>query len=180
MHLTLKAKVILLALVPVTSSRWCSAPRRRGCCRIWLLMKWPRPVSVCCRRNAASSSTTSRSHWARLRGSTMAPRKATWPGANRPSPSSRRSSTAPTATSSATTPTWCACSVATARWMSARAWPSGTTRTVCTSTVSWSTNRFVEKVHGLVRQIVEMTGQLTELVGQVSEQAQRSEQAMGQ
>jgi len=46
--------------------------------------------------------------------------------------------------------------------------------------VSWSTNRFVEKVHGLVRQIVEMTGQLTELVGQVSEQAQRSEQAMGQ
>ena len=43
-----------------------------------------------------------------------------------------------------------------------------------------SFNRFVEKVHGLVRQIVEMTGQLTELVGQVSEQAQRSEQAMGQ
>ena len=31
-----------------------------------------------------------------------------------------------------------------------------------------SFNRFVEKVHGLVRQIVEMTGQLTELVGQVS------------
>ncbi len=43
-----------------------------------------------------------------------------------------------------------------------------------------SFNRFVEKVHGLVRQIVEMTGQLTELVGQVSEQTQRSEQAMGQ
>ncbi|MGF0337645.1 chemotaxis protein [Ectopseudomonas toyotomiensis] len=43
-----------------------------------------------------------------------------------------------------------------------------------------SFNRFVEKVHGLVRQIVEMTGQLTELVSQVSEQAQRSEQAMGQ
>ena len=43
-----------------------------------------------------------------------------------------------------------------------------------------SFNRFVEKVHGLVRQIVEMTGQLTELVGQVSEQAQRSEQAMSQ
>ncbi|NMY18581.1 HAMP domain-containing protein [Pseudomonas sp. WS 5019] len=43
-----------------------------------------------------------------------------------------------------------------------------------------SFNPFVEKVHGLVRQIVEMTGQLTELVGQVSEQAQRSEQAMGQ
>ena len=43
-----------------------------------------------------------------------------------------------------------------------------------------SFNRFVEKVHGLVRQIAEMTGQLTELVGQVSDQAQRSEQAMGQ
>ncbi|AVO56029.1 methyl-accepting chemotaxis protein [Ectopseudomonas mendocina] len=43
-----------------------------------------------------------------------------------------------------------------------------------------SFNRFVEKVHGLVRQIVEMTGQLTELVSQVSEQAQRSEQAMAQ
>ena len=41
-------------------------------------------------------------------------------------------------------------------------------------------NRFVEKVHGLVRQIVEMAGQLTELVGQVSDQAQRSEQAMAQ
>ena len=41
-----------------------------------------------------------------------------------------------------------------------------------------SFNRFVEKVHGLVRQIVDMTGQLTELVGQVSAQAQRSEQAM--
>ncbi|MDH0624723.1 methyl-accepting chemotaxis protein [Pseudomonas chengduensis] len=43
-----------------------------------------------------------------------------------------------------------------------------------------SFNRFVEKVHGLVRQIVEMTGQLTELVNQVSDQAQRSEQAMAQ
>lgn len=43
-----------------------------------------------------------------------------------------------------------------------------------------SFNRFVEKVHGLVRQIVEMTGQLTELVSQVSDQAQRSEQAMAQ
>ena len=41
-----------------------------------------------------------------------------------------------------------------------------------------SFNRFVEKIHGLVRQIVDMTGQLTELVGQVSAQAQRSEQAM--
>src|SRR5690606_13426753 len=46
--------------------------------------------------------------------------------------------------------------------------------------LSGSFNRFVEKVHGLVRQIVEMTGQLTELVNQVSEQAQRSEQAMAQ
>ena len=43
-----------------------------------------------------------------------------------------------------------------------------------------SFNRFVEKIHGLVRQIAEMTGQLTELVGQVSAQAQRSEQAMVQ
>ncbi|MBU3054911.1 methyl-accepting chemotaxis protein [Pseudomonas indica] len=41
-----------------------------------------------------------------------------------------------------------------------------------------SFNRFVEKIHGLVRQIVEMTGQLTSLVGEVSAQAQRSEQAM--
>ncbi|MCZ4322694.1 methyl-accepting chemotaxis protein [Pseudomonas anguilliseptica] len=41
-----------------------------------------------------------------------------------------------------------------------------------------SFNRFVEKIHGLVRQIVDMTGQLTELVGQVSAQAQRSEEAM--
>ena len=41
-----------------------------------------------------------------------------------------------------------------------------------------SFNRFVEKIHGLVRQIVDMTGQLTELVNQASAQAQRSEQAM--
>ena len=41
-----------------------------------------------------------------------------------------------------------------------------------------SFNRFVDKIHGLVRQITEMTGQLTGLVNQVSEQAQRSEQAM--
>lgn len=41
-----------------------------------------------------------------------------------------------------------------------------------------SFNRFVEKVHGLVRQIAEMTGQLTSLVGEVAAQAQRSEQAM--
>src|SRR5450830_1386707 len=39
-------------------------------------------------------------------------------------------------------------------------------------------NRFVDKIHGLVRQITEMTAQLTGLVGQVSDQAQRSEQAM--
>ncbi|MFI8739075.1 cache domain-containing protein, partial [Ectopseudomonas toyotomiensis] len=43
-----------------------------------------------------------------------------------------------------------------------------------------SFNRFVEKIHDLVRQIAEMTGQLTGLVDQVAEQAQRSEQAMGQ
>ncbi|MDE3735185.1 methyl-accepting chemotaxis protein [Pseudomonas resinovorans] len=41
-----------------------------------------------------------------------------------------------------------------------------------------SFNRFVEKIHGLVRQIVDMTGQLTGLVGEVAAQAQRSEQAM--
>ena len=41
-----------------------------------------------------------------------------------------------------------------------------------------SFNRFVEKIHSLVRQIADMTGQLTELVNQVSAQAQRSEQAM--
>ncbi len=39
-------------------------------------------------------------------------------------------------------------------------------------------NRFVDKIHGLVRQITEMTAQLTGLVSQVSEQAQRSETAM--
>lgn len=39
-------------------------------------------------------------------------------------------------------------------------------------------NRFVDKIHGLVRQITEMTSQLTGLVSQVSDQAQRSEQAM--
>ncbi|MBD9483823.1 cache domain-containing protein [Pseudomonas sp. PDM14] len=41
-----------------------------------------------------------------------------------------------------------------------------------------SFNQFVEKIHGLVRQIVDMTGQLTGLVAEVSSQAQRSEQAM--
>ncbi|MDH4582569.1 HAMP domain-containing protein [Pseudomonas sp. BN415] len=41
-----------------------------------------------------------------------------------------------------------------------------------------SFNRFAEKIHGLVRQIVDMTGQLTGLVGEVAAQAQRSEQAM--
>ena len=46
--------------------------------------------------------------------------------------------------------------------------------------LSGSFNRFVEKIHGMVRQIAEMTGQLTELVGQVSAQTQRSEQAMVQ
>ncbi|MCU7250382.1 methyl-accepting chemotaxis protein [Pseudomonas koreensis] len=41
-----------------------------------------------------------------------------------------------------------------------------------------SFNRFVDKIHGLVRQISEMTTQLTGLVTQVSDQAQRSDQAM--
>ena len=41
-----------------------------------------------------------------------------------------------------------------------------------------SFNRFVDKIHGLVRQITEMTSQLTGLVTQVSDHAQRSEQAM--
>ncbi len=41
-----------------------------------------------------------------------------------------------------------------------------------------SFNRFVDKIHGLVRQISEMTTQLTGLVNQVSDQAQRSDQAM--
>nr|WP_191486679.1 methyl-accepting chemotaxis protein [Pseudomonas sp. FEN] len=41
-----------------------------------------------------------------------------------------------------------------------------------------SFNRFVDKIHGLVRQISEMTVQLTTLVAQVSDQALRSEQAM--
>jgi methyl-accepting chemotaxis protein len=41
-----------------------------------------------------------------------------------------------------------------------------------------SFNRFVDKIHGLVRQITEMTSQLTGLVNQVSEQANRSDQAM--
>jgi methyl-accepting chemotaxis protein len=41
-----------------------------------------------------------------------------------------------------------------------------------------SFNRFVEKIHGLVRQIADMTAQLTDLVGQVSAQTQRSEEAM--
>ncbi|MBV7491972.1 cache domain-containing protein [Pseudomonas sp. PDM30] len=41
-----------------------------------------------------------------------------------------------------------------------------------------SFNRFVDKIHGLVRQITEMTSQLTGLVNQVSDQASRSDQAM--
>ncbi|WP_460122371.1 methyl-accepting chemotaxis protein [Pseudomonas sp. S2_C03] len=41
-----------------------------------------------------------------------------------------------------------------------------------------SFNRFVDKIHGLVRQITEMTSQLTGLVHQVSDQAHRSDQAM--
>ena len=41
-----------------------------------------------------------------------------------------------------------------------------------------SFNRFVDKIHGLVRQITEMTSQLSGLVAEVTSQAQRSEQAM--
>lgn len=41
-----------------------------------------------------------------------------------------------------------------------------------------SFNRFVDKIHGLVRQIAEMTTQLTGLVSEVSDQAHRSEKAM--
>ncbi|KTB74546.1 chemotaxis protein [Pseudomonas sp. ICMP 3272] len=41
-----------------------------------------------------------------------------------------------------------------------------------------SFNRFVDKIHGMVRQVSEMTGQLNGLVGEVSSQAQRSETAM--
>ncbi|AHF66965.1 methyl-accepting chemotaxis protein [Pseudomonas cichorii] len=41
-----------------------------------------------------------------------------------------------------------------------------------------SFNRFVDKIHGIVRQITEMTTQLTGLVSEVSDQAQRSEKAM--
>jgi methyl-accepting chemotaxis protein len=43
-----------------------------------------------------------------------------------------------------------------------------------------SFNRFVDKIHGLVRQIADMTGQLTGLVSEVAAQAQRSEHAMQQ
>jgi methyl-accepting chemotaxis protein len=42
-----------------------------------------------------------------------------------------------------------------------------------------SFNQFVGKIHGLVRQIAEMTGQLNGLVNDMSSQAQRSEEAMG-
>ncbi|MBE7376628.1 cache domain-containing protein [Pseudomonas sp. AL-54] len=43
-----------------------------------------------------------------------------------------------------------------------------------------SFNRFVEKIHGMVRQMVEVTTQLTGLVSEVAAQAQRSETAMAQ
>ncbi|MCU1717025.1 methyl-accepting chemotaxis protein [Pseudomonas sp. 5P_3.1_Bac2] len=43
--------------------------------------------------------------------------------------------------------------------------------------VAQSFNRFVEKIHHLVGQVVSMTGQLSTLVAQISAQAQRSEQA---
>ena len=41
-----------------------------------------------------------------------------------------------------------------------------------------SFNRFVDKIHALVRQVASTTGPLTELVGRMADQAQRSEQAM--
>ena len=41
-----------------------------------------------------------------------------------------------------------------------------------------SFNRFVDKIHGLVRQIAEMTAQLSGLVSEVSDQAHLSEKAM--
>jgi methyl-accepting chemotaxis protein len=41
-----------------------------------------------------------------------------------------------------------------------------------------SFNRFVDKIHGLVRQVADTTTQLSGLVGAVASQAQRSEQAM--
>ena len=41
-----------------------------------------------------------------------------------------------------------------------------------------SFNRFVDKIHAMVRQITDMTSQLTGLVSQVSDQAHRCEQAM--
>ncbi|NKQ12292.1 methyl-accepting chemotaxis protein [Pseudomonas sp. SST3] len=43
-----------------------------------------------------------------------------------------------------------------------------------------SFNRFVDKIHGMVGQMVEVTSQLTELVGEVAAQARRSEIAMAQ
>ncbi len=43
-----------------------------------------------------------------------------------------------------------------------------------------SFNRFVEKIHGMVSQMVEVASQLTELVGEVAAQARRSEIAMAQ
>ncbi len=43
-----------------------------------------------------------------------------------------------------------------------------------------SFNRFADKIHGLVRQIADMTVQLNGLVSEVASQAQRSEQAMAQ
>lgn len=43
-----------------------------------------------------------------------------------------------------------------------------------------SFNRFVDKIHGMVSQMVEVTSQLTELVGEVAAQARRSEIAMAQ
>ncbi|WP_312572009.1 methyl-accepting chemotaxis protein [Stutzerimonas balearica] len=43
-----------------------------------------------------------------------------------------------------------------------------------------SFNRFVDKIHGMVRQMVDVTGELTGVVGEMAAQAQRSDAAMAQ
>jgi len=65
MRLTLKAKVILLALVPVILFALVLSGTAARVLQNLAADEVARPASVCCRRNAASSSTISRSHWAR-------------------------------------------------------------------------------------------------------------------
>ncbi|HAF90302.1 MAG TPA: chemotaxis protein, partial [Pseudomonas sp.] len=43
-----------------------------------------------------------------------------------------------------------------------------------------SFNRFVDKIHGMVRQMVDVTGELTGVVGEMAAQALRSDAAMAQ